>query len=141
MKKSLVFLVVTTIIVVILCFSIWVYWGSVGYSDKIRHETDSWAVIKDSKGDMMAVETTEPGVWDDLVYLRNSQAEMWVRGVVEEYDNYWGFRFRPDSIVVAEVTVEGAQSNIRGISGDLSYWLNVWAKEAYVFAEVVEVHQ
>jgi hypothetical protein len=66
---------------------------------------------------------------------------MWVGGIVEEYDSYWGFRFSPDSIVVAEVTVEGAQSNIRGISGDLNYWINVWAKEAYVFAEVVEVHQ
>jgi hypothetical protein len=141
MKKSLVFLVVTIIIIITVSFSIWVYWGSVGYSDKIRHETDSWVVIEDSKGDVMAVETTEPGVWDDLVGLRNSQAEMWVGGVVEEYDNYWGFRFRPDSIVVAEVTIEGAQSNIRGISGDLSYWINVWAKEAYVFAKVLEIHQ
>jgi hypothetical protein len=141
MKKSLVFLVVTIIIIITVSFSIWVYWGSVSYSDKIRHETDSWVVIEDSKGDVMAVETTEPGVWDDLVGLRNNQTEMWVGGVVEEYDNYWGFRFRPDSIVVAEVTVEGAQSNIRGISGDLSYWLNVWAKEAYVFAKVLEIHQ
>jgi hypothetical protein len=141
MKKSLVLLVVTTIIVAMLSFSIWVYWSKVGYSDKIRHETDSWAVIEDSNRDVMAVETTEPGVWDDLVGLRNSQAEMWVGGVVEEYDNYWGFRFRPDSIVVAEVTVEGAQSNIRGIRGDLNYWINVWAKEAYVFAKVLEIHQ
>jgi hypothetical protein len=141
MKKSLVFLVVTIIIIITLSFSIWVYWGSLGYSDKIKHETDSWAVIEDSNRDVMAVETTEPGVWDDLVGLRNSQAEMWVGGVVEEYDNYWGFRFRPDSIVVAEVTIEGAQSNIRGISGDLSYWINVWAKEAYVFAKVLEIHQ
>jgi hypothetical protein len=141
MKKSLVLLVVTTIIVAMLSFSIWVYWSKVGYSDKIRHETDSWAVIEDSNRDVMAVETTEPGVWDDLVYLRNSQTEMWIGGVVEEYDNYWGFRFRPDSIVVAEVTIEDAQSNIRGISGDLSYWINVWAKEAYVFAKVLEIHQ
>jgi hypothetical protein len=53
-------LVVTTIIAAILTLSIWVYWGSVGYSDKIKHETDNWAVIKDSKGDVIAVETTDP---------------------------------------------------------------------------------
>ena len=134
-------LVVTTIIAAILTLSIWVYWGSVGYSDKIKHETDNWAVIKDSKGDVIAVETTDPSIWDDLVNLRNNHTEMWVGGIVEEYDSYWGFRFSPDSIVVAEVMVEGAQSNIRGISGDLNYWINVWAKEAYVFSEVVEVHQ
>jgi hypothetical protein len=141
MKKNLVLVVVITIIVTTLSFSIWVYWGSVDYSNKTKHGTDSWAVIKDSKGDIIAVETTEPSVWDNLVNLRNNQTEMWIGGVVEEYDNYWGFRFRPDTIVIAEVTIEGAQSNIQGISGDLNYWINIWAKETYVLAKIIEINQ
>jgi len=140
MKKSLVFVVILILIIAI-GFSIWVYWGSVDYSDKTNHETDNWAVIEDSKGDIIAVETAEPSVWDNLVNLRDNQTEMWIGGVVEEYGNYWGFRFRPDTVVIAEITIEGAQSNIRGISGDLNYWINVWARETYVLAKVIEIHQ
>ena len=140
MKKSLV-LVVILILIITICFSIWVYWGSDGYSGKTNHETDSWAVIEDSKGDVIAVETAEPSVWDNLVNLRDNKTEMWIGGVVEEYGNYWGFRFRPDTVVIAEITIEGAQSNIQGISGDLNYWVNVWAKETYVLAKVIEIHQ
>ena len=141
MKKSLVLVVILILIITIMSFSIWVYWGSVDYSDKTNHETDNWAVIEDSKGDVIAVETADPSVWDNLVNLRDNQTEMWIGGVVEEYGNYWGFRFRPDSIVIAEITIEGAQSNIQGISGDLNYWINVWARETYVLAKVIEIHQ
>ena len=141
MKKSLVLVVVGIIITAVICFSIWVYWGSDDYSDKTNHETDIWAVIEDSKRDIIAVETAEPSVWDDLVNLRDNQTEMWIGGVVEEYSNYWGFRFRPDTVVIAEITIEGAQSSIEGIGGDLNYWINVWARETYVLAKVIEIHQ
>jgi hypothetical protein len=141
MKKRLVLVVVVIIIITLISFSIWVYRGSVEYSNKTNHETDNWAVIEDSKGDIIAIETAEPSAWDNLVNLRNNQTEMWIGGVVEEYSNYWGFRFRPDTIATAEITIEGAQSNIQGISGDLNYWINIWAKETYVLAKVIEIHQ
>jgi hypothetical protein len=65
-------------------------------------------------------------------------SRLWVGGVVERYANGWGFRFRPDTVRVAEITAEGLQSTIRGISEDLDYWLGLgWA---YVYAGVVEVH-
>ncbi len=66
---------------------------------------------------------------------------MWIGGIIELYNNKWGFRFKPDTIVVAQITIEGAQSNIQGISEDLDYWVNVWTKEAYVLANVVEIHE
>ena len=109
MKRSLVLVVVVIIIITIVTFSIWVYWGSVNYSDKTNHETDNWAVIEDSKGDVIAVETAEPSVWDNLVNLSNNQTGMWIRGAIEDYSNYWGFRFRPDTIVIAEITIEKAK--------------------------------
>lgn len=48
---------------------------------------------------------------------------------------------KDDSIVVAEVTIEGAQSNIRSIIGDLDYWINVWSNQDYVLAKVTEFHE
>ena len=126
---------------VVICFSAWFYWNTLDYSVKTKHETDIWAVIKDSKEDIMAVEAWNPAVWNTLVMLEQNQTEMWIGGIVEEYDNYWGFRFMPDTIVVAEITIEGAQSNIQGISGDLNYWINTWGKEAYVLSRVIEIHE
>lgn len=141
MKNKLLLTSVVVLIIMIVGFSLWVFLGIAEYSDKIKHETDTWAVIDDSKGDVIAVETAELSVWDNLVDLRDNQTEMWIGGIVEEYDNYWGFRFRPDTIVIAEITIEGAQSNIQGISEDLNYWINIWAKETYVLSEVIEIHQ
>ena len=66
---------------------------------------------------------------------------MWIGGIIEEYDNYWGFRFNPDTIVIAEITIEGAQATIQFISDDLDYWSNTWQNEAYVFAQVTQIHE
>jgi hypothetical protein len=67
---------VVIIIITIISFSIWVYWGSMDHSAKINHETDNRAVIEDSKGDVIAVETAEHSVQNNLVNLRNNQTEM-----------------------------------------------------------------
>jgi hypothetical protein len=139
-KNNLLLVGVAITVIVIIGISLWVYWGSVDFLDKTKHDTNTWAVIEDSKGDVIAVETAESSVWDNLVSLRSNQTAMWIGGIVEEYNNYWGFRFRPDTIVIAEITIEGAQSNIQGISGDLNYWINIWAREAYVLAKVIEIH-
>ncbi len=141
MKSKLVLVGVVAIVVVVISFSTWVYLESSEYSRKTKHETDTWSVIEDSKGDIIAIETRNPSVWDTLVNLHNNQTEMWIGGIVEEYHNHWGFRFRPDTIIIAQITIEGAQSNIQGISGDLNYWINIWTKETYVLANVIEIHE
>ncbi|PVX26297.1 MAG: hypothetical protein CW691_01830, partial [Candidatus Bathyarchaeum sp.] len=69
------------------------------------------------------------------------QTQLWIGGIIEEYDNHWGFRFNPDTIVIAEITIEGAQANIQAISNDLNYWINTWQNQAYVFAQVTETHE
>lgn len=141
MKNRLVVAGVIVSVAVVIGFSIWAYLGSLDYSGKTKHETDTWVVIEDSNADIMSIETTDPSVWDTLVNLHTNQTEMWIGGIVEEYDNHWGFRFKPETIIVAQITIEGAQSNIQGISGDLNYWMNVWAKETYVLARVIEMHE
>lgn len=109
--------------------------------NKTKHETEKWAVIIDSKEDIIAVETTDLNVWISLRNLHQNQTEMWIGGIVEEYGNHWGFRFKPDTIIIAEITIEGAQSNIQAISEDLNYWINQWTKQTYVLAKVQEIHE
>jgi hypothetical protein len=140
LRKNIIIL--SVFIVAIIFVSIFlVFVNNADYLSKTKHDSQRWAVVTDSKGDIIAVETTDPEVWAVFKALWLNQTERWIGGFVEEYDNYWGFRFRPDSIVVAEITIEGAQSNIGGISGDLDYWINVWSKQAYVLATVSELHE
>jgi len=129
------------VVIAVASYSVWNYISYLDYLNKTIHETGRWAVIMDSKGDIIAVETTSDEIWDQLVDLYSNKEERWIGGIVREYSNKWGFRFKPDTIVIATITIEGAQSNIQGISGDLDYWINTWANIAYVMASVVETHE
>ena len=140
MRKDLVILSVI-IVVIILVSALLFFVNYVDYLSKTKHDTQRWAVVTDSKGDIISVETNDVEVWDTFKALILNQTERWIGGFVVEYDNFWGFRFRSDSIIVAEITIEGAQSNIGGISGDLDYWINVWSKQAYISAKVTELHE
>lgn len=111
--------------------------GYPGPTDALKHNTDRWAVIEDVNGDRMAVEPTSDSVWSELVGMRQDGTSMWVGGIVERYGNSWGFRFKPDTVTVAEVTAEGLQATIEFISSDIGYWENLgWA---YVSSRIVEV--
>jgi len=103
----------------------------------VKHETNRWAVIEDVNGDKMAVEPISNRIWSELVQLNQNRTRMFVGGIVERYDNKWGFRFKPDSVTVAQVTAEGLQGTIEYISTHIDDWLNGWA---YVSAKVVETH-
>ena len=141
MNKRIIYSAIVLIVVVAASYSVWSYINYLDYLDKTIHETGRWAVIMDSHGDIIAIETTSDEVWDQLVDLYQSKEERWIGSMVEEYENAWGFRFKPDTMIIATITIEGAQSTIQGISGDLDYWINTWANVAYVLARVVEIHQ
>ena len=140
LKKNLVVLSIL-VLAIIIASLVLVSVNDASYLSKTKHESQRWVVIVDSHEDIVAVETSSQEVWDTLKALSLNQTEMWIGGLIEEYDNFWGFRFKPDSIVVAEITIEGAQSNIQGIGGDLDYWLNVWSRQVYVLAKVSELHK
>lgn len=57
--------------------------------DRLRHDTDRWAVIEDIRGDRIAVETTDDAVWAQLIAMHAGVTEMWVDGPVERYANGW----------------------------------------------------
>jgi len=129
---------VAALISVMVVISVAVWANYVDSLNAVRHETNRWAVIVDVNGDRMAVEPINNDVWSKLVQLNQNRTRMFVGGIVERYNNKWGFRFKPDSVTVAEVTAEGLQATIRDISADVDYWLNLtWA---YVSAKVVEIH-
>ena len=122
-RKNLALAIIIVIVVCVVSYSTWVYMNHIDFLEKTLHETEKWAVIKDSKGDIIAVESTDDKVWNALHGLYENQTAMWIGGIIEEYDNKWGFRFKPETIIIAEITVEGAQSNIKGITEDLNYWI------------------
>lgn len=132
--------VLALFIMVISITAIWLYTNQMDYSEKTVHETNRWVVISDSRGDIIAVETNDQQIWNTIVDLNKNKTTMWIGGIVQLYGNKWGFRFNPNTIVIAEITIEGAQSNIIGISNDIDYWINTWAKETYVLAQVIELY-
>ena len=115
-----------------------VYWFYVNSQSQVEHETDRWAVIEDVNRDRIAVEPTSDEVWFELVKLHQNGTSMFVGGIVERHGNRWGFRFKPDTIAMAQFTAEGLQATLQLISSDIDYWVNLGY--AYVNAKVVEVH-
>jgi len=126
------------LLVVVVAATIVLVWTRLEYSSATRHDTDRWAVLQDVEGTLLAVEPTRDAVWHQLVALHANGSRMWVGGVVQRYANKWGFRFTPETILVAQVTIEGAQATIRYISENLEYWLTFGV--AYVGAIVLDVH-
>ena len=135
MKQKFRILVVIIILVVMSV----VIWNHLDYSSATKHDTNRWAVIRDVEGSMLAIETVDNAVWDKFVQLHQNGSEMWIGGVVERYDNKWGFRFKPDTIIIAQFTIEGAQTTIRFLSEDIEYWMNFGI--TYIGSTVIEIHQ
>ena len=140
-RKKIALLSILIVVIAVVGYSVWTYVNQLDYLAKTAHETTRWAVIRDSRENIIAIEPTENEVWSVLRSLLQNQTAMWIGGIVENYDNHWEFRFKPDTIVVAQFTVEGGQSNIQGISEDLNYWTTTWAKETYVLARVAEMYE
>lgn len=135
MKQKLGILVV---IIFLVAGTSVVLWNHLDYSSATRHDTNRWAVIRDVEGSLLAIETTDDAVWNQLVQLHQNGTEMWIGGAVERYDNKWGFRFNPETFIIAQFTIEGAQTTIRFLSEDIKYWINFGI--AYIGSTVIELH-
>jgi ribosomal protein L18 len=134
-KKSTIIAIVLAFVAIIAGVTVWMSYKQP--TDESRHETTRWALIEDSNSDHLAVETTSDEVWSQLLQLNQNGSRLWIGGIVESYNNSWGFRFKPESLRTAEVTAEGLQATIRYISENLNVWLGQWA---YVNGKVTEIH-
>lgn len=138
MKKKIIALA-GIVLITVLATAVWIH-----FLEAATDELLGMAIIEDTNGDRIAVEPASGEIWDELIELYHSKGEMWIGGVVEVFifirpdPNYpWGFHFKPENIIVAEVTAEGLQTTIRDISEDVDYWIRIG--HAYVFARVVEL--
>ena len=129
---------ILVVIIVLVAGTSVVIWNHLDYSSATKHDTNRWAVIRDVENSRLAIETTDNAVWNQLVQLHQNGTEMWIGGVVEPYDNKWGFRFNPETIIIAQFTIEGAQTTIRFLSEDIEYWINFGI--AYIGSTVNDVH-
>lgn len=109
-------------------------------------EPERWAMIEDEEGDRMAVVATR--AWAQLVEMNKSGTIKYVGGVIEEYDNEWGFRFNPNSTKVYSLTgyppgFSMPESTIREISQNLNAYLDPDRQVVpftYIKARVVEIY-
>jgi parallel beta-helix repeat protein len=97
---------------------------------------DRWAVVEDSHGDGMQVWTSNDTVWAELVQMYHDGSRRWVGGIVEMYNNQWGFRFNSSTILVADQVIEVWQTTIRQLSQDMSYWLGRMACVAAIIVAI-----
>lgn len=61
---------------------------------------------QDVDGFLLLVETTSGEIWSQLLQLNANGTLMWVDGVVQRYDNKWGFRFKLETINITQVIIE-----------------------------------
>ncbi|MFQ5907646.1 MAG: hypothetical protein ACE5JE_02285 [Thermoplasmata archaeon] len=83
-------------------------------------------LVEDPGGDRMEirVDPSRQEARDALGEMHGTGEARWVGGEIESFENEFGFRFRPDTIVVADITAEGAQAvYYRTIQGNFTYWL------------------
>lgn len=132
---------------VAVCFIVVAVTAVIGWHQSLVSATTGGqrlAIIEDRNGHRIGVEPSRDDVWDALVELYQNGGELWIGGCVETFltfrpdPNYpWGFRFAPETVIVAEVTAEGLQTTIKSISVNLDYWMDIG--RAYVFAKVIDV--
>jgi hypothetical protein len=90
-------------------------------------------LVEDPSGDRMVIEVG-PGLEavDSLIEMHESGDPRWVGGSIEEHDSKFGFRFKPETVVVSEITAEGLQAvYYETIQENLTYWKGL----GYVYIE------
>ncbi|WP_455364788.1 hypothetical protein [[Eubacterium] cellulosolvens] len=97
-------------------------------------------LIEDPEGERMAIQIN-PFQTDAVVALTEiakTGERIWVGGEVEEFDNELGFRFKPDTIVIAKAPTEELQaSKLKFIKEDFEHWKEVGV--VYVLGKVIEI--
>lgn len=95
-------------------------------------------LVEDLEGETMvvAVDPSREEALAALEEMASTGESRWVGGEVETFENAFGFRFKPDTVEVAEVTAEGLQAgSYRAIRDDLAYWQGLGV--VYVWGKVV----
>lgn len=95
-------------------------------------------LVEDIDGDQMTIHVSpnRQEAIEALMEMSRTGERMWVGGEIERYENEFGFRFKPDTIVVAEITaVERQASKYKFIQDDFEYWKGLGT--IYILGKVV----
>jgi len=136
--KRIKLIIVTFVLIVVLVSLI--YWGRLNYFEETIHSSDIWATIEDSKGNLISIDfpNTDNNIWDTLVKLNRNGTKIFIGGIIEQYQNKWGFHFKINSIEILRSVPGDKQANIEQISSDLNHWEN--GQVVYIYSTVVETH-
>jgi hypothetical protein len=113
LKNYGVFLVTIAFLLIIVC---WLFY---------QPQPLNWCVIQDVNGDTLRIGVASNETWQRLLDMRASGLRKWVGGKLVNANNEWGFTFDPDTIVVADVTVEALQTTLRLIKQNRDYWFAI----------------
>jgi hypothetical protein len=64
---------IAVLVLAITSVVVWLGWNHVEYLSATKHDTGQWAVIQDIEGSMLAIETTDNTVWNELVQLHQNE--------------------------------------------------------------------
>jgi len=125
----------TVAIVLVACLG--VAWLASIYTRPLNDVYPFTCVIRDSHGSTIQLYVIDEEVWQKLQTMKQQGLHKWVGGrLLRDSQSTLGFRFDPETVVVADVTAETFQTWLQDISDRLEYWLGVGI--AYVWAEVLD---
>jgi len=125
-------------IVTLAIFLTWQRLEYIDYCKETSHDTYMWAVIEDSRGKHLAIETQDGKTWEELRKVHENKTRVYIGGIIQEYGNKWGFRFRPDTITLSPSPPKETQATIEQLSWNMSYWRSKGL--VYIDSKVTEIH-
>lgn len=97
-------------------------------------------IVEDPDGDQMSIRVSpsDQEAFDALTEMSKTGEIRWVGGEIQSVKNDFGFRFKPDTVVVSEITAEGLQAvKYKSIQEDLDYWTGLGT--VYISGKVVSI--
>jgi hypothetical protein len=86
---------------------------------------------------VIVVQVADRAAWNTLLSMQSSGKSMWVGGNIERSsENEWGFKFKPEGIIIAPITAEALEATLPLIKTNLNYWINIGF--VYINAKVVD---
>ncbi len=97
-------------------------------------------IVEDPDGDQMFIRVSRGNLeaFDALTEMSMIGEEKWVGGEIQTAKNDFGFKFKPDTVVVSEITAEGLQAvKYKSIQEDIDYWTGLGT--VYISGKVVSI--